>query len=133
MTNDIAVTEEGFVHVGKNNWVSLQAIQQAVSAKVGPTRNCQCDSDDESAALLAAQRIPTRRPAVNSEEHLPLPTMDFRKPAQKRSQPQQTLNTDEHLPLPTMNFTRDADDGGLLVASESAEEHLIPPSTARRR
>ncbi|MEX2310139.1 MAG: hypothetical protein WD738_21380 [Pirellulales bacterium] len=86
---NIQVSADGHVHVGKNEWVSLEKIQQAVLNRQNPALNANCP--DGECPHCRQQRM-----TDNEEDHLPLPTMNFRK--------------DDQREVPTINRQHDSEE-----------------------
>jgi hypothetical protein len=94
----IEVTADGHVHIGNNEWVSLEAIQQAVLQKQNPALNVNCphcQSDD-----LYDYSKPTKKVVNVDQEPLELPTT-LRVNEDDRKQKPVTNDDEEFLPLPS--------------------------------
>ncbi len=106
MNNNIQVTADGFVHIGRNEFVSLEAIQQAVLRATNPGLNVNCPEGSpptESKGMKKVTAHLQRLMASAKQEHLELPSTA--PPKQKPNKPSPTFNEvfgiEECLPLPT--------------------------------
>jgi len=91
----IQVTADGYVHVGNNEWVSLDKVQQAVLNTQNPGLTANCPEGEHR-----------ERNVTSNEEYLPLPSTSQTKFKPRQEQAKQTINaqveeSDEHLIMPS--------------------------------
>jgi hypothetical protein len=107
MNDYIEVTADGHVHVGGNQWASLEEIQQAVLERQNPGLTGNCDGSCQQpnskleAKLMRMQRnelFAKVNKGPNAEPHLPLPSTLVRNQDDDKRTP---VANDEHLPLPS--------------------------------
>ncbi len=149
-TNEIAVTADGYVHVGRNEWASLEEIQRAVEAKqnsalvnnegndgkmehrVKPELNVlqpQCGEWSESRVLSLLQECA-------KQEALEHPSTLVRNVEVKYEAASHSDNKD-HLPLPsTFRKVEDHRKQAQPTVNRdcpTCQEHLIPLSTMQKK